>query len=80
MSEHENPIHINIDKKPYQVEAEVMTGLQLRAVPAVDITAEYDLFQVVPGEDDHLVGDGEEIELKQGMHFFSAPQNINPGQ
>jgi len=31
-----------------------------------------------PG-DDKKIGDSEQVELKDGMHFFSVPSKINPG-
>lgn len=74
----EFPIHI--DKKQYKVTSEEMTGAQLRALPEPDLTADYDLFRVVPGGEDILVTDDQIVDLKAGAHFFSAPRNITPGK
>ena len=29
---------------------------------------------------DVLVGDEQVVQLREGMHFFTAPANINPGE
>lgn len=74
-------IVIHIDHKPYKAPKERMTGSELRALADPDIGPDYDLYRVVPGrEDDDLIGDTEEVELKNGMHFYSAPKTINPGE
>lgn len=70
---------IFIDKKQYKVEARSMTGAELRALPQPPIGQDRDLYQVVPGGEDHLVKDGERIELKPGMRFISVPSQITPG-
>lgn len=73
-------VTIKIDKETFHVEAETMTGQELRALPNPAIGAERDLFLVVPGPaEDILVGSDQSIELKDGMHFFTAPSTINPG-
>jgi len=77
MTKDEFPIHI--DKKQYKVFDEEMTGAQLRALPDPDLSADYDLFLVVPGGEDVLVSDDQSVSLKAGAHFFSAPRNITPG-
>lgn len=77
----EQEITIHIDKKMYKVQGPSMTGLQLRAVPKPPIGPERDLFQVVPGQgDDVKIGDTDVVELKDGMHFYTAPTTINPGE
>lgn len=75
-----NGTTIHIDKKKYTVEAESLTGAQLRALPDTDITAEYELMLEVPGGEDDSIGDEQTVTLKNGMHFFSAPRNITPGR
>lgn len=72
-------ITILIDKKEYKAPETGMTGAQLRALAEPPIGPEYDLFQIVPGGDDKLITDNEEVHLKNGDRFFSAPHNINPG-
>ncbi len=72
-------ISIVIDKKEYKTPEPIMTGAQLRQLAVPPIGPEYDLFEIVPGEDDKLIGDNEPVDLKNGDRFFSAPHNINPG-
>lgn len=75
-----NEIVIHIDKKIYKVEQATMTGAELRALPNPYITAEYQLTLQVPGGEDKPIADDEVIELKNGMHFFSVPKNLNAGR
>lgn len=80
MADHGREESIHIDKKLYKVDGPALTGAQLRALPSPPISAEYDLLLEVPGGEDRLITDGETVELKNGMHFFSAPRNITPGR
>ncbi len=82
--EHEgNPpephFEIQIDRKHYTVHQKQMTGLQLRLVPNPPIGPERDLFEVVPGGSDRKIGDEEVVEIRNGLRFFTAPAQINPG-
>ena len=71
---------IKIDKDTFHVDKSPMTGQELRGLPTPPIGSDRDLFLVVPGPaDDELIGDDEQVELKDGMHFFTAPSTINPG-
>jgi hypothetical protein len=70
---------IQIDRKTYTVELRHMTGLQLRALPSPPIGPDRDLFEVVPGGTDRKIGDEEIVEIRNGLRFFSAPAQINPG-
>lgn len=76
---HETHFQIKIDRDTYRVEAKQLTGLQLRALPAIPIGPDRDLFEVVPGGTDRKIADDEIVELKNGLRFFSAPSLINPG-
>jgi hypothetical protein len=84
MSEHgghdAHEITIHIDKKTYKVEQTSLTGVGIRKVADPDISDEYDLWLEVPGGQDKLIEDGDSVELKDGMHFFSVPKTINPGR
>jgi hypothetical protein len=51
----------------------------LRALPDPDIGPEFDLWLEIPGGEDRRIESGEEVKLKEGMHFFTAPSVINPG-
>ena len=73
-------ITIKIDKETFHVNESSMTGHELRALEEPPIGPERDLFLVVPGPtDDPKIGDDEVVELKNGMHFFTAPSTITPG-
>lgn len=76
---HEVKFEIQIDRTHYRVELEHMTGLQLRALPSPPIGPDRDLFEVVPGGSDKKIGDEEVVEIRNGLRFFSAPGQINPG-
>ena len=45
------------------------------------VPAGYDLFEEIPGPgDDKLIqNDATTIELKNGLHFYTAKQSLNPG-
>jgi hypothetical protein len=78
MSHHD--IHIFIDHKKFDVGQESMTGRELRALPTPPLGPEVDLWVQVPSPgDDRKVGEGEHVALQNGMHFYSAPRTINPG-
>lgn len=77
---HREPtFQIQIDRVHYTIHQEEMTGEQLRHVPPVPIPADRDLYEVRPGEQDRLVGDADEIDMRDGLRFFTAPHHINPG-
>jgi hypothetical protein len=85
MTEHEHSgkskeTVIFIDKKQFKVAAESLTGAQLRQLPHPPIGDDRDLYREVPGGEDVLVGDGDAVQLKDGMHFFTTPHTINPGR
>jgi hypothetical protein len=73
-------IEIQIDRVHYEVDVAQMTGEQLRHLPDPPIGPDRDLFEVVPGHSDRKIGDNEEVELRNGTRFFTAPAHINPGQ
>jgi hypothetical protein len=75
----EHAINIQIDRIHYKVKQKMMTGAELRQLPATPIAADRDLFQVVPGGSDHKIGDADLVELRDGARFFTAPGQINPG-
>jgi len=45
------------------------------------VKAGYELFREVPGKgDDELIKNNKNVvELKNGQHFYSAEQSLNPG-
>jgi len=76
---HEVKYEIQIDRKHYTVELKHMTGLQLRALPSPPIGSDRDLFEVVPGGPDRKISDEQVVEMRNGLRFFTAPAQINPG-
>jgi hypothetical protein len=71
--------HIQIDRTHYEVSSAQMTGAQLRLVPPTGIPADRDIFEVVPGHSDRKIQDGDIVDIKSGLRFFTAPGTINPG-
>jgi hypothetical protein len=72
-------IKIQIDRVHYEVRQGTMTGSQIRAIPTPPIGVDRDLFEVVPGHADRKILDNEQVELRNGTRFFTAPSTINPG-
>ena len=76
---------ILIDRKEYHVPWRargkiVLTGLQIRSLAEPPIDERRDLFEIVPGGSDPKIDDNTEVEIRDGMRFFSAPRQINPGR
>jgi hypothetical protein len=83
--DHGNPhgpktFEIKIDRTTYKVDEPVMTGVQLRALPNPPIGPDRDLFEVVPGGSDLKIEADTRVEMRNGLRFFTAPAQINPGQ
>ncbi len=76
----EEKFNIQIDRVHYVVHQAVMTGLQLRQVPSPPIGPDRDLFEVVPGGTDRKIVDDDQVEIRNGKRFFTAPAQINPGR
>jgi hypothetical protein len=76
-----HPAHfkIQIDRVHYTVTEPALTGAQLRALPSPPIPADRDLYEVRPGQDDPLIGDDTKVTMHNGLRFFTAPGQINPG-
>jgi multiubiquitin len=72
-------IAIHIDRDRFEVNGPTITGAGLRALPGEPIGPERDLFEVVPGGQDRLIADDQVVELKNGMHFITAPRHVTPG-
>lgn len=70
---------IKIDRMTYEVHERELTGLQLRHLPTPPIGPDRDLFEVVPGGSDKKILDSEVVKMRDGLRFFTAPAQINPG-
>lgn len=75
----EHEYNIQIDREHFKVKELQLTGAQLRRRPNPDVGADRDLFQVVPGGSDRKVESHDSIEMRDGLRFFTAPAQINPG-
>ena len=71
-------VEIHIDKKNYR-SPNPTTGSALYSLGTV--AAGYDLFEEIPGpgDDRPIPNDATTIELKNGTHFYTAKQSLNPG-
>lgn len=81
---HPHPDHgipITIERKPYKAPKTPMTGAEIRALADPSIGPDRDLYLEVPGRgQDQLIQGNQPVDLKEGMHFYSAPKTINPGE
>jgi Multiubiquitin len=77
--ERQHPYEIKIDRTEFKVKEHFRTGAQLRALPNPPIGPDRDLFEVVPGGSDQKIADNQEVKMRDGLRFFSAPAQINPG-
>jgi hypothetical protein len=73
-----NEVHIIIDKKE-KTSPNPTTGAALYVLGQVQ--AGYELFREVhgKGDDEPIPNDGTVVNLKNGDHFYSAQQTLNPG-
>lgn len=69
---------IHVDRKKYEVHYSPQTGAEIRQLAGLGSDVELYLEQQ-GDEDDRLIADGDSIDLKNGMHFFSTPKYIDPG-
>ena len=76
---HPKEFEIKIDRTTYKVQQAVLTGAQLRQLPQPDIGPDRDLFEVVPGGSDVKIEMDAKVEMRNGLRFFTAPAQINPG-
>lgn len=70
---------IRIDRETFHVAEPTLTGAQLRVLPEPDIGGDRDLFEVVPGGSDRKIELTDIVKLRDGLRFFTAPAQINPG-
>lgn len=70
---------IKIDRTTYKVHQPELTGAELRRLPEPAIGADRDLFEVVPGGSDLKIEADTKVEMRNGLRFFTAPAQINPG-
>ena len=71
--------HIRIDRTEFTVDRSELTGAGLRQLPSPPIGPDRDLFEVVPGGSDKKIADTDPVTMRDGLRFFTAPAQINPG-
>lgn len=76
----EHEFNIQIDREHFKVSSPALTGAQLRKLPTPEIGADRDLFEVVPGGSDRKIELIDVVAMRDGLRFFSAPAQINPGR
>lgn len=76
----EHEFNIRIDREHFKVSAVSLTGAQLRTLPTPEIGPDRDLFEVVPGGSDKKIELNEAVVMRDGLRFFTAPAQINPGR
>ena len=78
-------LHIRVDRRDIEVSPSdlhdgKLTGHQIRELANPAISADRDIFEIVPGGSDKKIEDGETVTIRDHLRFFSAPRNINPGR
>lgn len=78
-------VHIRVDREEVEVRLDsltdgTLTGSRIRGLVSPPISADRDLFEIVPGGSDRKIGDEDSVEIRAWMRFFSAPRTINPGR
>jgi hypothetical protein len=77
--QHEVKFLIKIDRTEYTVHQEYRTGQELRDLPKPPIGPDRDLFEVIPGGSDEKISADSVVKMHDGLRFFTAPAQINPG-
>lgn len=77
--ERDRVFDIKIDRAEFKVKERFRTGMQIRQLPNPPIGPDRDLFEVVPGGSDEKIADDKEVKMRDGLRFFTAPAQINPG-
>lgn len=75
----EHTFHMQIDRKQVTTMSERLTGADLRQLAQPPVGPERDLYQIRPGDEDLLIADGDAVDIRDGLRFFTAPGQINPG-
>ena len=71
--------HIQIDRTHFTVSQEQLSGALIRALPTPPIGPDRDLYEIRPSQPDLLVEDTTVVTMHDGLRFFTAPKQINPG-
>lgn len=73
-------ITIYVNKHPFRVRDEPLTGAALKELPTPPIGPDLDLVRIMHGgESDLFVRPDEVVELQDGSEFFAVPRTIMAG-
>jgi hypothetical protein len=75
----DHEFHIQIDRAHFETTEDALTGAQLRKLPPGGIPNDRDLYEIRPGDSDLLINDNDSVRMRDGLRFFTAPKQINPG-
>lgn len=74
-------VDIYLDGRLYRIAAGPTTGARIRSLPTPPIGQDRDLYLEEPGlAADVLLQDQAALEVRDSMHFFSAPRMIMAGE
>jgi hypothetical protein len=76
----DRPFKILVDHKPHEWPHPFITGAQIKTLAGVN-QATYDAWQDVPGPEDILVGDTDEVDLRKpgAERFFTGKKTTTEG-
>lgn len=75
-----NTDNIRIDREHFKVDKQTLTGAELRALPEPDLGDDVDLYlEGRGGDEDRVIANDEKVKMRDGLRFFTAARNINPG-
>jgi len=71
---------IIVDQKPHKWDKPFITGLEIKNIAGVDPAA-YDAWQDVPGPEDILLGDTDQVDLREEgtERFFTGKKTTTEG-
>lgn len=73
-------ITIYVNRHPFRIPPQPVTGATLKDLPTPPISADLDLVRIMHGgESDLFVRPDEIVELEDGTEFFAVPRTIMAG-
>jgi len=72
--------HIILNREKFEAAAE-MTGFDIRMLIQNNLVtgSHMDLYEIVPGEPDRLIDNGEIVKIREGQRFFMCPSLSTAG-
>ena len=79
-NKHQKPDHIFVDQKRHEWTEPFITGAEIKELAGVDPQT-YDAWQDVPGPEDILLGDNDNVDLREpGVEkFFTGKKTTTEG-